>query len=146
MPIEVDIMDIWIKMMDIWIPPWPCPIYLDSWIWHPRFLCNIILYSIILFFHYQTHPQLIIISSLAQLLHFFSGAISNCPLLFPSSIWTCTNLRGSSSSVISFCLYILFMAFLWQEYWCGLPFLFLVDHITHHYDLSILGGPAQHGS
>ena len=39
-------------------PVWPLPICLDSWAWHSRFLCNIVLYSIRLYFHYQSHPQL----------------------------------------------------------------------------------------
>ena len=47
-------------------PVWLLSICLDSWTWHSRFLCNIVLYSIRLFFHHQTHPQLSTISSLAQ--------------------------------------------------------------------------------
>ena len=38
--------------------------------------------------------------------------------------------RGSSSfSVISFCLFIVFMGFSRQESWSGLPFPSLVDHV-----------------
>ena len=33
----------------------------------------------------------------------------------PVAFWTLSNLGGSSSSVLSFCLYILFMGFLEQE-------------------------------
>ena len=40
-----------------------------------------------------------------------------------------TSLRGSSFSVISFCLFILFMGFSRQEYLSGLPFASPVDHI-----------------
>ena len=39
--------------------------------------------------------------------------------------WTCSNLSqkdGSSSDVIFFCLFILFMGLLWKECWSGLPF------------------------
>ena len=36
--------------------------------------------------------------------------------------WTHANLGSSSSGVISFCLFILFMGFSRQEYWNGLPF------------------------
>ena len=36
--------------------------------------------------------------------------------------WAPTNLGSSSFSVIPFCLFILFMGFLRQEYWSGLPF------------------------
>ena len=35
-----------------------------------------------------------------------------------------------SVSVISFCLFILFMGFSRQEYWSGFPFPCLVDHIS----------------
>jgi len=43
--------------------------------------------------------------------------------------WTLTNLGRSSFSVISFCLFILFMGFSRQEYWSGLPFSSPMDHI-----------------
>ena len=40
-----------------------------------------------------------------------------------------TDLGSSSISVLSFCLFILFMGFSRQEYWSGLPFPSPVDHI-----------------
>ena len=40
-----------------------------------------------------------------------------------------TDLRSSSFSVLSFCLFILFMGFSRQEYWHGLPFPPPVGHI-----------------
>ena len=43
--------------------------------------------------------------------------------------WAPTDLGSSSFSVLSFCLFILFMEFLRQEYWNGLPFPSPVDHI-----------------
>ena len=43
-----------------------------------------------------------------------------------------TNLWGSSFSVLSFCLCILFMGFSRQEYWSGFPFPSPVDHICQH--------------
>ena len=50
-----------------------------------------------------------------------------------------TTLGSSSLYVISFCLFILFMGFSRQEYWSGLSFPSLVDHVlselstmTHH--------------
>ena len=50
-----------------------------------------------LFFHYQTHPQLV--SLPLWLSHFIlTGAISNCPLLLPSSIVDTFWPQGSSSS------------------------------------------------
>ena len=59
-------------------------------------------------------------------LYILSGAISNCPLLFPSSILYTFWPGDSSFSFVSFCLFILFMEFSWQEYWSGLQFPSLV--------------------
>ena len=61
-------------------------------------------------------------------LHLFilSGVIS--PLI-SSSILGTYNLGSSSFSVLSFCLFILFVGFSRQEYWSGLPFPFPVGHI-----------------
>ena len=42
------------------------PIYLDTWTWHSKFLGNIDLYSMGLYFHHQTHPKLSLFSALAQ--------------------------------------------------------------------------------
>ena len=47
----------------------------------------------------------------------------------PVAYWTPTNLRSSSFSVLSFCLFILFMGFSWQEYCSGLPFPTPVDQV-----------------
>ena len=47
----------------------------------------------------------------------------------PVAYWTPTNLGGSSSGVISFCLFILFLGFSWQEHGSGLPFPDPVDHV-----------------
>ena len=47
----------------------------------------------------------------------------------PEAYWTPTDLGGSSSVVISFCLFILFVRFSKQEYWSGLPFPSLVDRV-----------------
>ena len=57
------------------------------------------------------------------------GAISNCPPLSPSSILDTSDLGGSSSSVKSFCLFVQFMKFSWQEYWSDLPFHPPADHV-----------------
>ena len=43
-----------------------------------------------------------------------------------------TDLGSSSFSILSFCLFILFVGFSRQEYWSGLPFPFPVDHICPH--------------
>ena len=47
----------------------------------------------------------------------------------PVAYWAPTNLQSSSLSVLSFCLFILFMGFSRQEYWSGLPFCSAVDYI-----------------
>ena len=47
----------------------------------------------------------------------------------PVAYWAPTDLGGSSFSVLSFCLFILFRGFSRQEYWSDLPFPFPVDHI-----------------
>ena len=43
--------------------------------------------------------------------------------------WAPTDLGSSSFSVLSFCLFILFVGFSRQEYWHGLPFPSPVDHV-----------------
>ena len=40
----------------------------------------------------------------------------------PVAYWASPNLGSSSFSVLSFCLFMLFMGFSRQEYWSGLPF------------------------
>ena len=50
------------------------------------------------------------------------------------------DLGSSSFSVLSFCLFILFMGFSRQEYWSGLPFPSPVDHILS--DLSTMTHPS----
>ena len=47
----------------------------------------------------------------------------------PVAYWAPTDLGSSSFSVLSFCLFILFMGFSRQEYWSGLPFPSPVEHI-----------------
>ena len=47
----------------------------------------------------------------------------------PVAYWAPTDLGYSIISVLSFCLFILFMGFSRQEYWSGLPFCPPVDHI-----------------
>ena len=54
----------------------------------------------------------------------------------PVAYWAPTDLGSSSFSVLSFCLFILFMGFSRQEYWSGLPFPSPVDHILS--DLSTM--------
>ena len=52
-------------------PVWLLPLCLHSWTEHSRFLYNIALYSIRLYFHYQSYPQLGVVFTLASSLHSF---------------------------------------------------------------------------
>ena len=54
----------------------------------------------------------------------------------PVAYWAPTDLGSSSFSILSFCLFVLFMGFSRQEYWSGLPFPSPVDHILS--DLSTM--------
>ena len=55
--------------------------------------------------------------------------------------WVPTDQGSSSFSILSFCLFILFMGFSRQEYWSGLPFPSPVDHILS--DLSTKTCPSR---
>ena len=57
----------------------------------------------------------------------------------PVAYWALTDL-GSSFSVLSFCLFILFMGFSRQEYWNCLPFPSPADHILS--ELSTMTHPS----
>ena len=64
----------------------------------------------------------------------------------PIVYWAPTDLGNSSFSVLSFCLFILFMGFSRQEYWSSLPFPSPVDHVLS--ELSAMTPPswvALHG-
>ena len=74
-----------------------------------------------------------------------SGVISQ---LISSSILGSYQPGNSSFSVLSFCLFILFMGFSRQEYWGGLPSHSPVDHILVrplHHNSTVQGGPTGHG-
>ena len=89
------------------------------------------------------HPQLGFAFTLAACLHSFWSFFL---LWFPVTYWASTDLGSSSFSVLSFCLFILFMGFSRKEYWSGLPFHFPVDHILS--ELSTMNYPswvAVHG-
>ena len=47
----------------------------------------------------------------------------------PVAYWAPTYLGSPSFSIISFCLFILFMWFSRQEYWSGLPFPSPAEHV-----------------
>ncbi|KAM6469357.1 zinc finger protein 202-like [Liasis olivaceus] len=64
----------------------------------------------------------------------------------PVAYWTPSDLRGSSSGVISFSLLTLSMGFSWQGYWSGLPFPSPVDHILSELSvMTCLSWVALHG-
>ena len=50
----------------------------------------------------------------------------------PVPYWAPTDLGSSSFSILSFCVFILFMGFSGQEYCSGLPFPSPVDHILSY--------------
>ena len=58
----------------------------------------------------------------------------------PAAYWAPNDLGSSSFSILSFCLFILFMGFWRQEYRSGLPFPSPVDHILS--DLSTMTHPS----
>ena len=58
----------------------------------------------------------------------------------PVANWTPSDLGGLSSSVISFCLFILLMGFSRQKYWGDLPFPPPVDHVLS--ELSTMTHPS----
>ena len=105
------------------------------------FLCNIALYSIGL-----PSP---VTSTTGCCFCFGSGSSFFLELFLhcsPVANWTPTDLGSSSFSVLSFCLFILFMGFSRHEYWSGLPFLSPGDHILS--ELSTMTHPswvALHG-
>ena len=76
-------------------------------------------------FHYQSHLQRGVVFALSPSLHFFWLFLHWCPVAY----WAPINLRSSYFSVLSFCLFLLFMGFSRQEYWSGVPFPSPVDHI-----------------
>ena len=59
----------------------------------------------------------------------------------PVAYWAPTDLGSSSFSVLSFCLFILFMGFSRQEYWSGLPFPSPVDILSELSTLTCLWWP-----
>ena len=55
----------------------------------------------------------------------------------PDAYWAPTDLGSSSFSILSFCLFILFMGFSRQEYWSGLPFPSPVVYVRAKWLLSL---------
>ena len=65
---------------------------------------------------------------------------------YPVTYWIPIDLGSSFFSVISFCLFMLFMRFSRQEYWSAWLFPSPCFVRTLHHGTSILGGPTQYGS
>ena len=64
----------------------------------------------------------------------------------PVAYWAPTDLRSSSFSILSFCLFIPFTGFSRQEYWSGLPFPSPVDHVLSDlFTMTHLSWVALHG-
>ena len=64
----------------------------------------------------------------------------------PVAYWASNDLGSSSFSVLSFCLFILFMAFSRQEYWSGLPLPSPVDYaLSELSTMTHLSWVALHG-
>ena len=83
-----------------------------------------LLYSSGLYFHHKSHPQLGVVFALALSLHSFWRYFC-----YPVAYWAPTDLGSSSFSVLSFCLFMVFMGFSRQEYWSDLLFSSPVDHV-----------------
>ena len=98
---------------------WSLLIYLHSQTLHSRFLCNIVFYSIGLYFHHQSHPPLGIVFTLTPSLYSFWSYFSTLLRSILGTYWSGKFIFQSHI----FCLSILFMEFSRQEYWNGLPFL-----------------------
>ena len=100
------------------------------------FPCNIALTALDLA-SVTSHTQNWVLFLLWLHLFILSGVFS--PLI-SSSILGTKDLGSSSFRVLSFCLFILLMGFSRQEYWSGLPFPSLVDHILS--ELSTMTSPS----
>ena len=144
LPTVEDIMVIWIKFthsssfykvhwfLKCWCSLLPSPvwlqlIYLNSWAWHSRFLCNVALYSIRLYFHLQSHPWLGIFFSFTPSLHSFWGVHLSVSFLPFHTVHGDLKVR-----------ILKWFAILFSNGPCFVR--------TLHHDLSILGGPTWHGS
>ena len=110
------------------------PWFMDLTFEAPMQYCS---YSIRLYFHHQSHLQLVHCFHFGSISSFFLELV-----LHSSSVayWAPTNLGSSSFSVLSFLLFILFMGFSRQEYWGCLPFHSPVDHVLS--ELSTLTHPS----
>ena len=64
----------------------------------------------------------------------------------PVAYWTSSYLGDSSSSVLCFCFFMMFIGLSWQEYLSGLPFPPPVDHVLSElFTMTHLSWVALHG-
>ena len=110
------------------------PWFMDLTFQVPMQYCS---YSIRSYFYHQSHPQLGIVFCFGSIPSFFLELFLHWS---PVAHWAPTDLGSSSSSILSFCLFILFMGFSRQGYSSGLPFPSPVDHILS--DLSTMTCPS----
>ena len=107
---------------------WPPPICFYSWTWHSRLMqyCSLQHWTLLLSPVTSTAGYCFWFGSIPS---FFLELFLHWP---PVAYWAPTELGSSSFSILSFCLFILFMGFSRQEYWSGLPFPSPVDHILSY--------------
>ena len=126
-----------VNIMVIWVNS-PIPVHFSSRI-HRMLMFTLAIFCLttsnLLWFMdltFQVPMQYVILYSTGWCFY-FSPASSFFLELFscssPVAYWAPTDLGSSSFSILSFCLFILFMGFSRQEYWSGLPFPSPVDHI-----------------
>ena len=102
-------------------------------------------YSIGFYFHHQRHPSMIEHRFRFGLTaSFFLELLVIALCSSPVAYWTPSDLRGSSSGVISFCIFILFMGFFRQENLSELSFTPPVDHsLSELVTMTPLGWPCM---
>ena len=118
---------------------WPLLIYLDSWtIQVPMQYCSL---------QHQTLLPSTITSKTGHCFCFDSISSLFFEVFLhssPGAYWVRTDLGSLSFSVISFCLFILFMEILRQEYWSDLPFPSPVDHVLSELSMTCPSWVALH--
>ena len=129
------------------------PWFMDLTFQVPMQYCS---YTIRPCLYHQSHPQLGVFCFCFFLFCFLFFCFGSIPSFFLElflhwslvAYWAPTDLGSSSFSVLSFCLFILFMGFSRQEYWSGLPLPSPVDHILSELPTMthLSFGPTQHGS
>ena len=113
---------------------WPCFMELTS-----RFLCNIeFTASDLASITSHVHSWVLFLLCLCLLI-LLDLFLHWSPVAYSAP----TNPRSSSFSILSFCLFILFMGFSRQEYWSGLPFPSPVVHILSELSTMTLHGMAH---